>query len=186
MAKGVCPGWVGYFLISPLRKILENADKILSPVVRAGMTVLEPGCGMGFFTLPLARRVGPAGRVVAVDIQPKMLAVLRKRARRAGLLQRIDIRKAEPDCLGIEDLSGTVDLTAAIHMVHEMPDPNNFFSEIWTALKPGGTLLFIEPKIHVDKRQFMESVAMAEQIGFKRVSEWSKMSARKCLLQKED
>ena len=49
------------------------------------MTVLEPGPGMGFFTLELARIVGPEGRVVAVDVQPKMVEGLQKRARRAGL-----------------------------------------------------------------------------------------------------
>jgi ubiquinone/menaquinone biosynthesis C-methylase UbiE len=56
------------------------------------MTVLEPGPGMGFFTLELARRVGDAGRVVAVDIQPKMLSVLQRRAAKTGLQNRIETR----------------------------------------------------------------------------------------------
>ena len=67
MARTICPSWLGYFLINPLRKLLENPDKILGQFVREGMTVLEPGCGMGFFTLPLARMVGPKGRVVVAD-----------------------------------------------------------------------------------------------------------------------
>ena len=68
------------------------------------MVVLEPGCGMGFFTLELARRVGKPGRVVAVDLQPKMLDGLRRRAKRAGLLDRLDIRRTEVDTLGVADL----------------------------------------------------------------------------------
>ena len=66
MANRVCPHWVGYLLINPLRNLFENPNKILGPFVQEGMTVLEPGCGMGYFTLPLARMVGPKGRIVAV------------------------------------------------------------------------------------------------------------------------
>ncbi len=68
------------------------------------MTVFEPGPGMGFFTIELARRVGPTGRVVAVDIEPRMLAGLRRRAAKAGLLERIDLRLAQTRTLGIVDL----------------------------------------------------------------------------------
>ena len=66
MAAHVCPPWIGYFLLNPLRKLVENPRGIFEPFVREGMTVLEPGCAMGFFTLPLARMVGPSGRVVAL------------------------------------------------------------------------------------------------------------------------
>ena len=57
----VCPWWVGYILASPIRKLTHDPAGILAPFVRAGMTVLEPGPGMGFFTLELARLVGPTG-----------------------------------------------------------------------------------------------------------------------------
>ncbi|MBC8457841.1 MAG: class I SAM-dependent methyltransferase, partial [Deltaproteobacteria bacterium] len=93
MAEHVCPYWVGYLLLNPLRKLLENPDKILGPFVQEGMTVLEPGCGMGYFTLPLARMVGPKGRIVAVEIQQKMLSALERRARKEGVLDRIDLRQ---------------------------------------------------------------------------------------------
>ena len=58
------------------------------------MTVLEPGPGMGFFTLELARLVGPEGRVIAVEVQPQMIAGLRRRAERATLIDRIETRPA--------------------------------------------------------------------------------------------
>lgn len=80
MTRLVCPPWVGYLLVNPVRKLLENPDKIMGRFVREGMVVLEPGCGMGYFTLPLARMVGQKGRVVAVDIEPKMLSMLARRA----------------------------------------------------------------------------------------------------------
>lgn len=54
-------------MTSPLRKLIQNPRKILSPYVVPGMVVVEPGCGGGFFTLELARLVGPTGRVHALD-----------------------------------------------------------------------------------------------------------------------
>jgi hypothetical protein len=60
MPGRVCPWWLGYLLASPMRRWLENPTKLLAPYVQQGMTVLEPGPGMGFFTLEPARLVGQA------------------------------------------------------------------------------------------------------------------------------
>ena len=167
MAKIVCPPWIGYFfLLNPFRRLLENPNKILGPFVQEGMTVLEPGCGMGYFTLPLARMVGPNGRVVAVEIQPKMLSVLERRARKARLLDRIELRQIGNEGLGVEDLSGGVDFVAALHMVHEVKDQSSFFAAVWKVLKPGGKLLVVEPKGHVSQNQFEQTVIVAEKSGF--------------------
>ena len=114
----VCPWWIGYLLASPVRRIFNNPDKVLAGHVRPGMIVLEPGPGMGFFTLELARLVGNAGRVIAVDIEPRMLDGLRRRAARAGFLDRVEIRQALPDSLGLADLTAVVDFTLAFAAVH--------------------------------------------------------------------
>jgi len=182
MAGRVCPPWIGYLLLSPLRKLLEDPDKMLGRFVRDGMVVLEPGCGMGYFTLPLARMVGPEGRVVAVELQGKMLSVLSRRADKAGLSDRIELRQAGDEGLGVEDLSGEVDFAAAIHLVHEIPDQASFFAQVWKALKPGGKLLVVEPKGHVSLDRFKQSVAAARQTGFKRESLPGKAGDRKALL----
>ena len=166
MSKRVCPVWIGYLLLLPLRRLWQDPRRLLGTLVREGMTVLEPGPAMGFFTLDLARLVGPGGRVVAVDVQERMLKVLRRRARRAGLLDRIDIRRAEPDRLGLEDLAGRIDLALAIFVVHEMPDAGAFFAEAHRALKPGGRLLFAEPKRHVPQGAYDRSLEAAKQAGF--------------------
>lgn len=184
MAGRVCPPWVGYFLLNPLRKLLENPNKILGQFVREGMTVLEPGCGMGYFTLPLARMVGPEGRVVAVEIQAKMLSVLERRARRAGLLDRIELRQAGAERLCVEDLGGEVDFAAAFHVVHEIPDQSSFFTEVWETLKPGSKLLIVEPRGHVSQDQFEQTLAAAENVGFEHESVPSKMSRRSAVLTK--
>jgi ubiquinone/menaquinone biosynthesis C-methylase UbiE len=169
MADHICPPWVGRLLLSPLRKIVENPRKILGPFIREGMVVLEPGCAMGYFTLPLARMVGREGRVIAVDIQPKMLASLEKRARKAGLVDRIDIRRAGHDSLGVADLAGAADFCSVIHMAHEVPDQDRLFHEIANALKPGGRLLVIEPGWHVSEENFSVSLAAAGAAGLRRI-----------------
>jgi tRNA A58 N-methylase Trm61 len=161
----VCPWWLGYFLACPLRRLYQDPAKILAPCVREGMTVLEPGPGMGFFTLELARRVGDAGRVIAVDIQPKMLAVLERRAARIGLRNRIETRIARPGSMGISDLAGAVDFALVFAVVHEMPDAALFFRELSATLKPGATALLVEPAGHVKTEQFARELALAADTG---------------------
>jgi ubiquinone/menaquinone biosynthesis C-methylase UbiE len=170
MAQHVCPVWVGYLLVSPLRKLFENPEKRLKHFIEPGMTVLEPGSGMGYFTLPMADMVGPWGSVLAVDVQQKMLDKVRARAARAGLGDRIETRLAKGESLDVEDLAGQVDFTAAIHVVHEVPKQELFFTEVHAALKPGGRLLIVEPKGHVNDEDFAKSLELAQQAGL----EWDK------------
>ncbi len=166
MGKRVCPWWLGYLLACPLRRWAEDPAKLLAPCVREGMTVLEPGPGMGFFTLDLLRMVGPSGRVVAVDIQPKMLDRLKRRAAKAGLQERLDARLATAESMGIADLDGQVDFTLAFAAVHEFPDAQTFFSQAAAALKPDGTLLLAEPRGHVKEQEFAEELEAAAKAGF--------------------
>ena len=174
----VCPWWLGYLLASPLRRLLQDPRKILGPYVREGMTVLEPGPGMGFFTLELARLAGPSGRVVAVDIQPRMLSALRRRAARAGLLDRIDIRLVSPGTLGVADLAGCVDFTPALAVVHELPSAERFFTEVAEASKPGAGLLIAEPAGHIKPGHFESELQAATSSGFELVG---RPSIRRCL-----
>jgi ubiquinone/menaquinone biosynthesis C-methylase UbiE len=167
MPHRVCPWWIGYFLASPLRKLRQDPHAILSPFVTEGMVVLEPGPGMGFFTLELARLVGASGRVVAVDVQPKMLNALRRRARRAQLSDRIDARQAPEDGMGLGDLAGQVDFALAFAMVHEVPDAARFLAEVSGALKPGARLLLAEPKGHVSEPQFAATLELAARSGLR-------------------
>jgi SAM-dependent methyltransferase len=165
---GVCPWYLGYLLASPVRRLLENPERMLRPYVRRGMTVLEPGSGMGFFTLPLARLVGAEGRVVCVDLQRRMIDGLRRRARKAGVLDRIEMAICSPDDLGIGEWAGRIDLALVIHVIHEVPDANRFLRQIHAALRPAGTLVIIEPKGHVTPARFEEMLALAETVGFSR------------------
>ncbi len=167
MTHRVCPWWLGYWLISPLRKYRQNPHEILAPYVHEGMTVLEPGPGMGHFTLELARLVGPSGRVVAVDIQPKMIDRLKHRAAKAGVLGRIDARVAPAESMGIADLQGAADFTLAFAVVHEFPDAGRFFAEVATASKPGGSVLVAEPRGHVKEAAFDSELQAAAAAGLR-------------------
>ena len=186
MADHICPPWVGRLLLSPLRSLFENPKKILGPFVREGMVVLEPGCAMGYFTLPLARMVGSDGKVIAVDIQPEMLASLDRRARKSGLTDRIDIREAGPEGLGIEDVAQSADFCTLIHVAHEVPDQNRLFSEISCTLKPGGMLLVIEPGWHVTEEGFELSLSAASAAGLRRNDSPDVQGARKALFERTD
>ena len=166
MAKRVCPWWLGYLLASPIRRWLQDPAEVVAPYVHAGMTVLEPGPGMGFFTLELARQVGPAGRVIAVDMQPKMISSLKRRAERAGLSSRIDARVCPEKSMALTDLAGAVDFTLAFALVHELPDPEPFFVEVAAASKPDATLLFAEPSGHVKPAGFEAELQFAIKAGF--------------------
>jgi SAM-dependent methyltransferase len=165
MGHRICPWWFGYVLASPLRRLLQDPVEIVKPYVREGMTVLEPGPGMGFFTLEIARQVGASGRVVAVDVQPRMIAGLKRRLAKAGLLERTDARLAPTHSLGLQDLQGKVDFALAMAVVHEMPSSSRFFAEVAEALKPGATLLLAEPSGHVKQDAFEAELQDAAAAG---------------------
>jgi ubiquinone/menaquinone biosynthesis C-methylase UbiE len=159
--------------------------KILAPHLRSGMTVLEPGPGMGFFTLDIARLVGPEGRVVAVDIQPQMLDVLTKRSLKAGLGSRVETRLAEPGNLCVESLKNKVDFVLAFALVHELPNPTDFFTQIQETLKPKGRILMAEPSGHVTTMGFAHSLAAANFCGLRAVESPNIWRSHTALLEKE-
>ncbi len=158
----VCPWWLSYVLANRFRGWLHDPQEILGPYARRGMTVVDLGCGMGFFSIALAHMVGDQGRVIAVDLQQQVLDVLEKRARKAGVGARIRTHRCKPDRIGIR---GPADFALAFWMVHEVPDPGGFLGQVRSLLKPGGKLLVVEPKIHVSRRKFQETLDAARRAG---------------------
>ncbi len=153
--------------VVPSGGFMENPKQILGPYVQPGMTVVEPGSGMGFFTLPMARMVGPRGRVICVDIEKRMLSRLMKRARKARLANRIEAHICNDGDLGLQAWAEKVDLVAVIHVIHEVPDQSAFLSQVHNLLKPSSRLLVLEPKGHVDAEAFKATLEHARRIGFK-------------------
>jgi len=160
-----CPGWAAPFMASPLRRLFENPEKLLRPWVEPGMTILDVGCATGFFSLPLARMTGEKGRVLCVDVEPRMVKGLVRRATKAGLVDRIEPILCGEDDLGLSGHAGTVDLAVAIHTLHELLDIEHGLRQIAAALKPGGRLLIIEPRGHVSRATWDHELEVARHLG---------------------
>jgi len=159
----VCPWWMAWTFDNPLRRFLHDPQVMLGPYIKEGMTVVDIGCGMGYFSVVMAAMVGSAGRVLSVDLQEKMLEYLKKRASRAGVTDRITTVLAEPDDIKI---SGAVDFVLAFWMVHEVKDIPRFFGQVAKVLKPGGKILYAEPRMHVTTKRFEEILGHAKAAGF--------------------
>jgi 2-polyprenyl-3-methyl-5-hydroxy-6-metoxy-1,4-benzoquinol methylase len=167
----VCPWWLAYTFDNPLRKFLHDPAALLAPYVREGMTVADIGCGMGYFSLAMARMVGEKGTVIAVDIQQEMLDKLRKRAEKHGLARKIRPVLAAKGDLRLKE---NIDFVLAFWMVHETGDIPGFLKQVWSLLKPGAALLIAEPRLHVSSGTFGEILRHARAAGFN-VSEGPKV-----------
>ena len=164
MREHVCPWWGGYFIDNRLRRLLHNPEKTLAPYVHTGMTVMDFGCGMGFFSIAMAKLVGDSGRVIAVDSQQKMLNVLKKRSERAGVASRIRTHRCERDSLGVED---PVDFVLAFWSAHEVPDMRRFLTDSHRCLVTGSTMLVVEPRGHVSEEDFEAMTSTARELGLR-------------------
>jgi ubiquinone/menaquinone biosynthesis C-methylase UbiE len=184
MSNMVCPWWMGYVLINPIRKIIQNPDKILSDYLSKGMNVLEIGSGMGFFSIPIAKMVGENGYVLSIDLQKKMLESLTKRVKKANLSNIIQTHHCSAKSLLIDNLSDKFDFALAFAVVHEIPDQNRLFKEIYAALKKDGLLLIAEPKGHVSENELEKSVSLAEKEGFHIIQKPEIKGSRSVLLNK--
>lgn len=175
----VCPWWLAYTFDNPLRRFIHNQKAILGDYVKPGMTVMDIGCGMGYFTLGLAELVGDTGKVIAVDLQQEMLDIMLKRAKRKGLEHRITPHRAKTDSI---NNSTEVDFILAFWMVHEVPDPVTFFREVAANLKPDAKLLYTEPSFHVPAKRFLEILAAADKAGLTKVRDLTVRFSRAALL----
>jgi ubiquinone/menaquinone biosynthesis C-methylase UbiE len=175
----VCPWWLAYTFDNPLRRLLHNPKDIFSGYVNEGMVVMDIGCGMGYFTLGLAEIVGDSGQVIAVDLQQKMLDIMLKRATRKGLNNRIIPHRSSSNSIGVET---HVDFVLAFWMIHEVPDPDEFFRQIVPILKPSAKLLYAEPAFHVSEDKFKEILSAAHGTGLEVIQDLSIRFSRAALL----
>lgn len=176
-----CPPKAVKWFDNFLRPWVHKPAKLFGPYVRRGMTVLDVGCGAGWATLGLARLVGAEGRVIAADLQPAMLNMTRNRAARQGLSRRIVRHKTEPDRIGTEY---RLDFANAFWMVHETPDQSSFLKEIFDLLEPGGSLFIAEPKGHVSRDDFEDTVILGQQTGYEIAARPKVMFSRAVVLRR--
>jgi len=169
MAKEHVAKWY-HMLLYPdwLRRWQQKPGRFLAELVRPGMVAADVGCGLGFYAVELARRVGETGRVLAIDFQPQMLSWAQRKSRREGVSECIEFVQCEVDDLKVSE---EVDFCLSMWVVHEVPDRGRLFGQIRDMLKPGGRFLLAEPKFHVKKDEFEAICAEAEAAGLRRVGE---------------
>lgn len=148
----VCPWQRGNLLAISARRLVHNPKRILGPHLAEGMTVMDVGCGMGYFTIPMARMVGESGRVIAADLQPEMLKGMLRNAEKSEVKNRIEPRLCGKASMNIGNLSGKINFAILFMMLHEVPDRERLVREVSDALEPGGQLLFAEPVGHVGRQ----------------------------------
>lgn len=124
---------------------------------------MDVGPGIGFFTIPMAKKVGERGLVIAADIQQKMLDAIKKRASRAGVEKRIKLHLVSGDLSVVETKA---DFILTFWMAHEAPSSRQFFIQLYALLKDEGKFLLAEPKLHVSLSQFENLVQTAQAAGF--------------------
>lgn len=175
--------WHGaVWLTRPERAQEEQTDKLLSALkIKPGQTVCDLGCGNGYYTLELARMVGPKGKVLAVDIQQEMLHLLDLRVKEAGLTNvepipstPIDPRLPPASC----------DLILVVDVYHEFGYPEQMLAALHKALKPDGRLVLVEfraedplvpikPEHKMSKRQVLKEL---EPNGYELAEQYDELS----------
>jgi len=163
MPRDGYPWWSQYAIANRLRRLFQKPEVILAPYVRPGMVCVEVGCGMGFFTLPLAQMVGPQGRVYALDVEPKVLDELERRAQRAAVAAQMRPRLCPTEELRIEE---PADFALSVWSMHELDDTTLGVARIAECLKPGALFLMAEPKWHVRWAQYEQTVRTIVAAGF--------------------
>lgn len=157
-----CPAALSWLVHNPLRR--RYMRPILDRVgIQTGECVLELGPGPGAFTVDAARRVGSEGSIIAVDIQPEMIAQVEERVREANL-SNVETHVASAYELPLENES--VDRAFLVTVLPEIPDQNRALAELRRVLKPGGRLSITEEFMDPDYPFPAETIRRVEAVGF--------------------
>jgi predicted methyltransferase len=133
-------------LEGPDRAVWQKPDQIMDALgIADGSKVADIGAGAGWFTMRLARRVGPNGVVYSTDVQREMLDVIRRRVAREGL-QNVRLLQGGDNSLGLPS-AGALDAVLAVDVYPEVKDRVTFLRNLATALKPDGRIGIVNYKL---------------------------------------
>ncbi|HSR34648.1 MAG TPA: methyltransferase domain-containing protein [Anaerolineae bacterium] len=162
-ASSPCPASLSWIVDNPIRR--RYMRPVLDRVgIRPDERVLELGPGPGIFTVDAARRAGREGYLIAVDIQPKMIARLQRRVQEAGITN-VETYVASAHDLPLDD--GSVDRAFLVTVLHEIPDPSRALAELQRVLRPGGVLSITEEFLDPDYFFPAETIRLVEAAGFR-------------------
>jgi cyclopropane fatty-acyl-phospholipid synthase-like methyltransferase len=124
------------------REATEQPEHVLDVLgVKPGMTVADVGAGSGYFTVRIARRIAPNGHVLATDLQPEMLDLLRAKVKEAKLTNVVPVLATESDATLPR---GELDLVLMVDVYHELPKPAQTLAQVRAALRPEGRIALVE------------------------------------------
>jgi ubiquinone/menaquinone biosynthesis C-methylase UbiE len=130
------------WLERPERDAEEHSEKLVDQLkLKPGDVVADIGCGTGYFSRRLAKKVSPGGRVLGVDIQPEMLQILTNQMAAAGVTNVVPILGTITDP---KLPANSVDLALMVDVYHEFDHPFEMMQAIVRGLKPGGRVVFVE------------------------------------------
>jgi ubiquinone/menaquinone biosynthesis C-methylase UbiE len=159
------PEFAANIIDNPFRRRIQPPDE--TPIrhgIEPGMTVLEVGPGNGTYTVATARRVGERGKVITVDIEPKMIERVKERAHAEGV-ENVEARVADVYDLPFED--GNFDVVYMIAVIGEIPSPERAMREFHRVLSSKGTLVFSELLLDPDYPRAVTLERMARFAGFR-------------------
>jgi len=160
----ICPSWLSFSLVSGIRKVIHNPQKMFKDYIMPGSSVADIGCGPGYFSIPMSFMVGRKGKIISVDVQAEMIEKLTKKIKKLNFERRFNTILCQENSIGIKE---KVDFVLTFWMVHEVKNVDLFFQQIRTILKDDGKYLLVEPKIHVSKKEYFKTLEKAEQNGLK-------------------
>ena len=156
------------WLDRPEREAEEAPSKAIAALgIPKGAVVADVGAGSGYYTVLLAREVGPTGRVVATDLQPGMLDILRGKVARERL-SNVEVKQGRADDPVLPPAS--FDLILMVDVYHELSSPQVFVRKLKEALKPGGRLVLIEfrledPRVPIREEHKMSVSQVRQELG---------------------
>jgi ubiquinone/menaquinone biosynthesis C-methylase UbiE len=160
--SGPCPASLSWIVNNPIRRWYMRP--VLDRVgIRPGEKVLELGPGPGAFTIEAARLTEPGGRLLAVDIQPKMIAAVERKVRESKLTN-VETHVADGFHLPVDD--GSIDRAFLITVLPEIPDRKRALHELQRVLKAGGVLSLTEEFLDPDYPLARTTIRWAEEAGF--------------------
>ncbi len=157
-----CPVEIAGMLDNFFRRVIQNPKKILASHFKGDITVVDLGCGPGFFTVEIAKQLGKSGKVIAVDVQQGMLDIVKNKIMNQAFESKIILHKAGFDSL---NLTEKVDIILAFYVVHEIKRAN-FFGELKAILNPDGKLFIVEPMLHCSKKDYLKMIENLLSEGF--------------------
>jgi ubiquinone/menaquinone biosynthesis C-methylase UbiE len=169
--SGPCPAALSWLVDNPIRR--RYMSRVLDRIgIRPGERVLELGPGPGMFTVEAGRRAGPQGRLVAVDIQPQMIAQVEQRVRQARLT---NVETYVASAYALPLAAATVDRAFLVTVLMEIPDPNRGLAELHRVLKPGGVLSITEEFYDPDYPFAGETIRRVEAMGYRLIERFGNL-----------